>query len=169
MRCSYHTVKGLCSGISRSCTCQPCLQNTFALNVSPFTCSSTLYFWGSNWPLLSSGRPSLKTPAPLPAMALLPPLTTVICLTCRRWPQTASGCIKKNAFPNLYPHFSFGTHADWAVREPRLLNTKEINKVLLYSTENHIQYPVINHKEDEYTYRNLSQWKLTEPRKATML
>ena len=66
MRCSYHTVKGLCSGISRSCTCQPCLQNTFALNVSPFTCSSTLYFWGSNWPLLSSGETFPKNPSSSP-------------------------------------------------------------------------------------------------------
>ena len=49
-------------------------------------------FEGQTWHYFPQGRPSLKTPAPLPAMALLPPLTTVICLTCRRWPQTASGC-----------------------------------------------------------------------------
>ena len=66
MRCSYHTVKGLCSGISRSCTCQPCLQNTFALNVSPFTCSSTLYFWGSNLTLLPSGETFPKNPSSSP-------------------------------------------------------------------------------------------------------
>ena len=49
-------------------------------------------FEGQTWHYFLQGRPFLKTPAPLPAMALLLPLTTVICLTCRRWPQTASGC-----------------------------------------------------------------------------
>ena len=33
-----------------------------------------------------------------------------------------------------------------------ILYTGWINKVILYSTGNHIQYPVINHNEKEYIY-----------------
>ena len=32
----------------------------------------------------------------------------------------------------------------------KLLYIGQINKVLLYSTENYIQYPMINHNEKEY-------------------
>ena len=34
--------------------------------MSPFTCSSTLYFWGSNWTLLSSGETFPKNPSSSP-------------------------------------------------------------------------------------------------------
>ena len=67
---------------------------------------------------------------------------------------------------------------DWEFGNSRckLLYTGLINKVLLYSTGNHIQYPVINHNGEEYerecihiyiymcvcvTESLAAQWKLT--------
>ena len=48
-----------------------------------------------------------------------------------------------------------GGGMDWegGVSRCRLLYMEGINsKVLLHSTENYIQYPVINHNENEYIY-----------------
>ena len=48
-----------------------------------------------------------------------------------------------------------GEGMDWELEISRhkLLYTEWINnKALLYSPGNHIQYPVINHSEKEYTY-----------------
>ena len=46
----------------------------------------------------------------------------------------------------------WGTGKDWefGVSRCKLLHTEWINKVLLYSTGNYIQYPMINHKGKEY-------------------
>ena len=55
-------------------------------------------------------RPGRGREESSPALSRVEPLTP-LCLQSLN-PQTASGRIKKNAFPNLYPHFSFGTHAD---------------------------------------------------------
>ena len=45
-----------------------------------------------------------------------------------------------------------GGGMEWEVGVSRckLLYTEWINKVLLYSTENYIQYPMINHNGKEY-------------------
>ena len=42
------------------------------------------------------------------------------------------------------------------VRRCKLLYIERINKILLYSTENYIQYPVINHKENKYLKKNVN-------------
>ena len=76
-------------------------------------------FEGQTWHYFLQGRPSLKTPAPLPAMALLPPLTTVICLTCRRWPQTASGCWNHSSVQSLSRVWLFVTPWTAAHQAPR--------------------------------------------------
>ena len=50
----------------------------------------------------------------------------------------------------------FGGEMDWDVGISRckLLYIEWINnKILLYNTENYIQYPVINHSEKEYKKR----------------
>ena len=41
------------------------------------------------------------------------------------------------------------------VRRCKLLYIEWINKVLLYSTENYIQYPVIKHNRKEYIQKNI--------------
>ena len=44
-----------------------------------------------------------------------------------------------------------GINQDFGIRRYKLLYIKQINKkVLLYSTGNYIQYPVINHNGKEY-------------------
>ena len=45
-----------------------------------------------------------------------------------------------------------GGGKDWefGIRRCRLLSIRCINKVLLYSTGNYIQYPMINHNGKEY-------------------
>ena len=46
-----------------------------------------------------------------------------------------------------------GRGMDWefGISRCKLLYIEWINKVLLYSTRNYIQYPVINHNVKEYT------------------
>ena len=48
----------------------------------------------------------------------------------------------------------------WAVGISRgkLLSTEWINKVLLYSTENYIQYPMLNHNGKEYLKKNVDMY-----------
>ena len=51
-----------------------------------------------------------------------------------------------------------GGGMEWEVGVSRrkLLSIEWVNnKVLLYSTENYIQYPMINHNEKEYTKKNV--------------
>ena len=51
----------------------------------------------------------------------------------------------------------FGGGIEWMVGISRckLLYIEWINKVLLYSTGNHSQYPMINHNGKEYLKRNV--------------
>ena len=46
-----------------------------------------------------------------------------------------------------------GINQEFGISRYKLLYIKQINnKVLLYSTGNYIQYPVINHNKKEYIY-----------------
>ena len=52
----------------------------------------------------------------------------------------------------------------------KLLYIEQINKVLLYSPENYIQYPIINHNRKEYENMRITfQKKLTQHSKSSIL
>ena len=57
-----------------------------------------------------------------------------------------------------------GQGKDWefGISRCELLYIEWINKVLLYSTGNYIQYPVINHNGKEYTYMYIIYIFITE-------
>ena len=49
-----------------------------------------------------------------------------------------------------------GINYEYGISRYKLLHIKLINnKVLLYSTGNYTQHPIINHKEKEYTYTHI--------------
>ena len=51
-----------------------------------------------------------------------------------------------------------GMHWEVGISRGKLLSTEWINKVLLYSTENYIQYPMLNHNGKEYLKKNVDMY-----------
>ena len=51
-----------------------------------------------------------------------------------------------------------GVHWEVGISRGKLLSTESINKVLLYRTENHIQYPMLNHNGKEYLKKNVDMY-----------
>ena len=70
-----------------------------------------------------------------------------------------------------------GKNWEFGIRRCKLLHVEWINnKVLLYSTQNYIQYPMINHNEKDCSkkecidmYHFAVQQKLTQHCKSTLL
>ena len=60
---------------------------------------------------------------------------------------------------------------DWefGISKCKLLDTDCINKALLYSTGNYIQYPLINHNRKEYIYVYITESLCCAPETYTTL